>query len=85
MIRLGVPVNTVSKMLGHSSPVVTLTVYAHVINEMQDEAVNKLDADIQKYIDEPKSVGVKINYINIGIFSVKAKYTNIFKKYNYML
>lgn len=41
--------NTVSKMLGHSSPVVTLTIYAHVLNEMQDEAVNKLDADIEKH------------------------------------
>jgi len=52
MIRLGIPVNTVSKMLGHSSPVVTLTVYAHVLNEMQDEAVSKLDADIEKYINK---------------------------------
>lgn len=51
MIRLGVPVNTVSKMLGHSNPVIILTVYAHVLNEMQDEAVDKLDADIEKYID----------------------------------
>ena len=49
MIRLGIPINTISKMLGHSSPVVTLTVYAHVLNEMQDEAVDKLDADIEKY------------------------------------
>lgn len=49
MIRLGIPVNTVSKMLGHSSPVVTLTVYAHVLDEMQDEAVNKLDVDIIRY------------------------------------
>lgn len=51
MIRLGVPVNTVSKMLGHSSPVITLTVYAHVLNEMQDEAVSKLDAEIMRYVN----------------------------------
>lgn len=51
MIRLGVPINTVSKMMGHSTPVVTLTVYAHVLNEMQDEAVEKLDAEISKYIN----------------------------------
>lgn len=50
MIRLGVPVNTVSKMMGHSTPVVTLTIYAHVLNEMQNEAVEKLNAEISKYV-----------------------------------
>lgn len=42
-------------MMGHSTPVVTLTVYAHVLNEMQDEAVEKLDAEISKYINSQDS------------------------------
>lgn len=64
MIRLGIPINTVSKMMGHSTPVVTLTVYAHVLNEMQDEAVEKLDADISKYMNS--------NYSNDRIEDTKA-------------
>lgn len=49
MIRLGVPINTVSKMLGHASVSITLDTYAHVLEEMQEEAVCKMDADLAKY------------------------------------
>ncbi|WHH57199.1 tyrosine-type recombinase/integrase [Petroclostridium sp. X23] len=52
MIRLGVPINTVSKMLGHSSVTITLDIYSHVMDEMQVEAVEKLDADIEKYMSK---------------------------------
>ena len=56
LIRLGVPTNTVSKMLGHSSVTITLDIYAHVLEEMQQEAVIKMDADISKYIDNQDDV-----------------------------
>lgn len=54
MIHLGVPINTVSKMLGHASVTITLDTYAHVLEEMQEEAVSKLDADLSKYMTEYK-------------------------------
>lgn len=38
MLGSGVPVNVVSELLGHASPVVTLTVYGHVIPGMTDQA-----------------------------------------------
>lgn len=50
LIRLGVPINTVSKMLGHSSITITLDTYAHVLDEMQQDAVIKMDEDISRYI-----------------------------------
>jgi len=56
LIRLGVPINTVSKMLGHSSVTITLDIYAHVLEEMQQEAVIKMDEDISKYIDNQDDI-----------------------------
>ncbi len=35
----GVPINAVAQRLGHSSPVVTLTVYGHVLRRAEDQAV----------------------------------------------
>lgn len=52
MIRLGVPINTVSKMLGHASVTITLDTYAHVLEEMQEEAVVKMDQDLSKYLSD---------------------------------
>lgn len=52
MIRLGVPINTVSKMLGHASVTITLDTYAHVLEEMQEEAVVKMDEDLSKYLSD---------------------------------
>jgi integrase len=56
LIRLGVPINTVSKMLGHSSVTITLDIYAHVLEEMQQDAVIKMDEDISKYIDNQDDI-----------------------------
>jgi integrase len=42
MLLAGVPVKVVSEMLGHSSIAITLDVYAHVLPEMQRDAVNTL-------------------------------------------
>ena len=50
------PINTVSKMLGHSSVTITLDIYAHVLEEMQQDAVIKMDEDISKYIDNQDDI-----------------------------
>jgi integrase len=38
----------VSKQLGHASPVVTLTIYAHVINSVNPKAASRLEEKIFK-------------------------------------
>jgi integrase len=40
LLLAGVPVHVVSQRLGHASPVVTMTVYAHVLPASQREAAN---------------------------------------------
>ncbi len=42
-IHQGVPIHTVSKMLGHSDPAMTLRRYAHVLDEMLDDAAKVMD------------------------------------------
>jgi integrase len=44
LLRAGVPVKVISERLGHASPMITLTVYAHVMPAMQREAATKLAA-----------------------------------------
>lgn len=43
MISHGVPVNVVSKILGHSKVSVTLNIYAHSNTDMQDQAAKIMD------------------------------------------
>ncbi len=43
MLNHGVPVIVVSKMLGHSKPSITMDIYGHLYNEMQDEAAKLMD------------------------------------------
>lgn len=43
MLNHGVPALVVSKILGHSNPSVTLTIYAHSTLDMQSEAVRIMD------------------------------------------
>ena len=43
LIAQGVDVVTVSKLMGHSSPAVTLKIYAHIINQRAIEAADKLE------------------------------------------
>jgi integrase len=38
LLSSGVPTKVVSELLGHSSPTVTLTVYAHTLPSMAEEA-----------------------------------------------
>jgi site-specific recombinase XerD len=40
----GVNVKVVSEMLGHSSIAITLSIYAHVLPHMQQQAVDTMDA-----------------------------------------
>jgi integrase len=37
MLNHGIPVIVVPKMLGHSKPSITMDIYGHLYNEMQDE------------------------------------------------
>ncbi|MBD8869292.1 tyrosine-type recombinase/integrase [Nocardioides donggukensis] len=43
LLRLGTPVHTVSRLLGHASPVLTLNTYAHVIPGDESAATDALD------------------------------------------
>ena len=42
-LRQGVPLHTVSKMLGHADPAMTLRRYAHVLDDMREDAGHALD------------------------------------------
>lgn len=48
MISSGVDIETVSRILGHSSSSVTSQVYLHSANAVRTEAMNKLDNAINK-------------------------------------
>jgi len=42
-LRQGVPLHTVSKMLGHADPAMTLRRYAHVLEDMREDAARAMD------------------------------------------
>jgi len=42
-IRQGMPMPVVSKMLGHADPAMTLRRYAHVLDDMRDDAARAMD------------------------------------------
>jgi integrase len=42
-LRQGVPLHTVSRMLGHSDPAMTLRRYAHVLEDMHEDAARAMD------------------------------------------
>ena len=44
MLAAGVPVKVVSEMLGHSSPTITLAIYAHVMPGMAKKAGERRSA-----------------------------------------
>ena len=44
MIRGGIPIPAVARILGHSNPAVTLRIYSWVIEAMEDEAVGVIEA-----------------------------------------
>ncbi len=43
LLAVGVPLKVVSELLGHSSVAITADIYAHVLPEMQQEVVRKMD------------------------------------------
>jgi len=43
MLNHGIPVIVVSKILGHSKPSITMDIYGHLYNELQDEAAQLMD------------------------------------------
>jgi integrase len=44
LLARGVPVKVVSEMLGHANIGITLSLYAHVLPHMQQQAANTMDA-----------------------------------------
>ena len=48
LLSQNVPIQTVSKYMGHSDSTVTLKVYSHFIPDTQDKAIQALDTIIQK-------------------------------------
>jgi len=46
MLADGVPTKVVTEILGHASPVITLSVYAHVLPGMSEEAGERLSAQL---------------------------------------
>ena len=43
LLSKGVPIKVVSEMLGHSNVSITLSIYAHVLPDMQDGAAEAMD------------------------------------------
>jgi integrase len=43
LLAAGVPLKVVSELLGYSSVAITVDIYAHVLPEMQQEAVKRMD------------------------------------------
>jgi integrase len=48
MLADGVPLVTVSKILGHSSPAVTATIYAHALDESKARAIGALSQKLRR-------------------------------------
>lgn len=48
MLADGVPLVTVSKILGHSSPAVTANIYAHALDEAKSQAIAGLSKQLKK-------------------------------------
>ncbi|MBF6589100.1 MAG: tyrosine-type recombinase/integrase [Ktedonobacterales bacterium] len=47
MLLRGVPAKVVSEMLGHASIAITLDIYAHVLPDMQRDAVTAMEAALR--------------------------------------
>jgi integrase len=48
MLADGVPLITVSKVLGHSSPSITSSIYAHALDESKSEAIAGLSKRLKR-------------------------------------
>ena len=56
LLHEGVPLHTVSRMLGHSSITLTANTYGHILQASHVEASNTLAAAIQQHVGVPKKV-----------------------------
>jgi integrase len=56
LIRSGADVRQVASWAGHSSPVVTLNVYAHLFEGDEDAAADRMDALMSEPVPEPVSI-----------------------------
>lgn len=54
LLAAGVDVRTVSGLLGHASPSITLNVYSHAIAGLKEDATERLDARLRAAIDRPR-------------------------------
>jgi integrase len=43
MLGQGIPVNIVSKILGHSNPSITYNIYSHIMSDQQEDAMEKMN------------------------------------------
>jgi integrase len=43
LLSMGVPMKVVQEILGHSSILITMNIYGHVADGMQDAAMDKMD------------------------------------------
>lgn len=50
LIHMRIPITTVSKLLGHESPDITLKIYAHVFNEMYEADIREIDKSYNETI-----------------------------------
>jgi integrase len=50
LLRDGVPVKVVAERLGHAQASITMDVYAHVLGDMQEKAVDSIDAALFRYV-----------------------------------
>lgn len=48
MLMRGVPLVTVSKILGHSTPAITATIYAHTLDDAKSTAIAGLSRDLRR-------------------------------------
>jgi integrase len=54
LLAAGVDVRTVSAVLGHANPSITLNVYSHAIAGLKEDAIERLDARLRAAIDRPR-------------------------------
>jgi Site-specific recombinase XerC len=52
LIHMRIPITTVSKLLGHESPDITLKIYAHVFNEMYDADIQEINDSYNETITQ---------------------------------
>lgn len=74
MIRANVPIPTVSRILGHANPAITMRIYAHVLAAMEEEAVATIEGIIGD-IEQPSVPKVGHHHDNIRVLPVQKRKT----------